>query len=161
MKKVLGIALFILCLCIGMQCYAKMSENDCIENGNIFLRNVENSQNPELNSMYLNKAKYYFYTASRKKPPSAEALTGLARVYTIQNKYDDAKNAFFRAISVDPYNSSTNFYFAEFYYKNDEFIKALQYYEKAQKRGFSDRVKNQEMINKCSAKLGIGEYPQE
>lgn len=157
MKKFFGLAiLFLILFCQTIYSFAKINEAEYIQKGNEILKTVESGQNPELNSMYLKKAQYYFYVASRKTPPSSDALTGLGRVYTLQGKYDDAKNTLFRAFSLDPYNSSTSFYFAEFCYKNDDYITALEYYEKAQKLGFTDRVKTQEMINKCNSKLGIG-----
>ena len=162
MKKFLRLTILFLFLFFQtIYSFAKINEAEYIQKGNEILKTIESGQNSELNSMYLKKAQYYFYVASRKTPPSSDALVGLGRVYTLQNKYDDAKNTLFRAFSIDPYNSSTNFYYAEFCYKNDDFITALEYYEKAQKLGFSDRAKVQEMINKCNGKLGIGVFSEE
>ena len=135
--------------------FANVNESAYVEKGSAFLQKALSNQNPELNLIYLNKAKYFYYVASQNNPPSAEALIGLGRIYILQNKQNEAKDVLFRAYSVDTYNANASFYLAEYFYQNDDFISALKYYENAQKLGFENSIQNNEMISKCKNKLGI------
>ena len=128
-----------------------------IDEGIGYLQKIDNNENPELNSMYMQKALYNFYVASKKTPPSSEALIGLGRVYMFMDKYDDAKNALFEAYSIDKYNADANFYFAEFFYKYEDYEAALKYYKNAYSLGFKDSSKAMDMIKKCYNKLGDSE----
>ena len=155
MKKFLGlIIIFFICIFFAGFCPANSNEKDYIELGNSFLNQIENNQTPELNSMYINKALYYFYVASKSTPPSTDSLIGLGRVYMIMDKKEDAKNTLFRAYSVDKYNADANFYFGEFCYKYDDFESAMKYYENALNLGYKDRTKNLERLISCYSKLG-------
>ena len=146
--------IFVICFSSTGICLANTNEKDYIELGNSFLNQIENNQTPELNSMYANKALYYFYVASKNIPPSTDALIGLGRIYMIMDKKEDAKNALFRAYSVDQYNADANFYFGEFCYKYDDFETAMKYYENALNLGYKDRTKNLEKLISCYSKLG-------
>lgn len=134
--------------------YASDTEKDYIEEGDFLLQKIENNENPELNSMYLKNALYNFYVASKKTPPSTEALIGLGRVYLQMDKLNDAKYYLFEAYSIDKYNADANFYFAELNYKYNDYETALKYYQNAYFLSYKDRTKNIEMIIKCYNKLG-------
>ena len=154
MKKIISILILIF-ICQNLYTFANVNERAYIEKGHAFLQKAVSNQNPELNLIYINKAKYFYYIASQNLPPSSEALTGLGRVYSMQDKYKEAKNTFFKAYSIDPYNANTSFYFGEFLYKYSEYAEALKYFEIAQKLGFENASKNNEMINICKLKLGV------
>ena len=153
-KKIYILTVFILFVSQNLITLANVNESAFVEKGNAFLQKALSNENPELNTVYLNKAQYFFYVAGKNTPPSSEALIGLGRVYSLQGKYDDAKNALFKAYSVDTYNANASFYLAEFFYSNGDFISALKYYENAQKLGYTDTAKNNEMLVKCRLKLG-------
>ena len=80
--------------------FANVNEVEYIRQGNAYLSKIQSADYPELNSMYLQKAHYYFYVASKNVPPATEALIGLGRVYLLQNKKEDAKNTFSQAYSA-------------------------------------------------------------
>lgn len=159
MKKFLGIIiiLFALLYCLTKQSFANVNEYEYLRQGDSFLRQAQSGAYPEFTSMYLKKAQYFYYVASKNTPPSVDALIGLGRVYMLQGKGEDAKNSLFKAYSLDPYNANANFYFGEFWYNSDEFETALKYYKQAQDLGFQDSAKNLEMIDKCNLKLGTEE----
>lgn len=156
-KKIIIIVIFLITILLFQNSFtlANVNESDYVEKGSAFLQKAISNENPELNSIYLNKAKYFYYVASKNIPPSSEALIGLGRVYMLQDKQTEAKNTLFMAYSTDTYNANASFYLAEYFYQYDEFIDALKYYENAQKLGFEDTFKNTEMIKKCKSKLGI------
>ncbi|MBQ7450907.1 hypothetical protein IJS77_05760, partial [bacterium] len=125
-----------------------------IEKGNAFLNKALSNQNPELNAIYLNKAQYFFYVASQNNPPSSEAFIGLGRVYILKDKQDEAKDAMFRAYSIDTYSANANFYLAQYYFNYNDFISALKYYENAKNLGYKNTSENDKMIEICKSKLG-------
>lgn len=155
-KKIINI-IFLITILLFQNSFtlANVNESAFVEKGRAFLQKAINNENPELNTVYLNKAKYFYYVASKNIPPSSDALIGLGRVYMLQDKQEEAKNALFTAYSIDTYNANASFYLAEYFYRYNEFIDALKYYENAQKLGFEDTLKNNEMIKKCKSKLGI------
>ena len=155
MKKVFSIIiLFLTMLCSCGQSFANVNETEYIKRGDSFLYQAQRGHYPEFTPMYLKKAQYFYYVASKNTPPSVDALIGLGRVYILQNKKEDAKNVLFQAYSMDTYNANANFYLAEFFYSDDDFVTALKYYEKAKELQYNDSAKNIEMIKKCQAKLG-------
>lgn len=154
MKKIISLTVIIL-IFQNIFVYANVNESAYIEKGRAFLQMAVNNQNPELNSVYINKAKYFYYIASQNIPPSSEALIGLGRVYMLQKKFNDAKDVLNKAFSVDPYNANASFYLGEFFFTNSDYINALKYYENAQKLGYNDTLANEKMISICKAKLGV------
>ena len=161
MKKNLGIILLIINLIFVSKTFANVNEIEYINQGKNFLKQAQSGIYPEFTDIYLKKAQYFYYVASKNTPPSTEALVGLGRVYMLQNKREDAKDVLFKACSLDPYNAEVNFYFAEYFYKYDDFQTALKYYEKAKELGYKDSDKNEQMIKKCQLKLGDTEETKE
>jgi tetratricopeptide (TPR) repeat protein len=81
--------------------------------------------------------KYYLLT--KIDSSQAFALVQLARIYDQKNKNRLAKEYFYRATNIDPNDPYATFYFGEFYFKRDDFKRALRYYKIAYGHGFSDR----------------------
>ena len=154
MKKLFGIFILYTTISIMVQGFVFAAEKDYIEEGNFFLQKIESNETAELNSMYLKNALYNFYVASKSTPPSSDALVGLGRVYMQMDKYDDAKNALFKAYSIDKYNAEANFYFGEFWFKYNDYNEALLYFKNAYGLGYKDTNKVLDMIIKCYNKLG-------
>ena len=81
--------------------------------------------------------KYYLLTKIDNSP--VFPLTQLARIYDIKNKDRLAKEYFYRATNIDTNEPYANFYFGEFYFRRDDFKRALRYYKIAYGHGFSNR----------------------
>ena len=155
MKKFLGIIiLLVFIFCLKIQALSNVNETEYLRQGDSFLNQAQSGMYPEFTSMYLKKAQYFYYVASKNTPPSIDALIGLGRVYMLQGKNENAKNALFRAYSLDPYNADANFFFAQYCYENNDFEGALKYYNQALSLGYNDTAKTKEMIKKCYLKLG-------
>jgi Tfp pilus assembly protein PilF len=97
---------------------------------------------------YLSSAMKNYYIASKINKGSIDANLGIARVYDIMNLDVLAKEYFSKSINIDNYNPKANCYFGDFYYRRDEYLRALFYYKVAYKYGYS---KNYEL----NLKLGI------
>ena len=97
----------------------------------------EKTQTVEDKNFYLQEAMRYYFLLSKIDPKSIEAQIGLARIYDEYKLDKFAKEHFFMASNFDNLNPKTNFYFANFYYKRNDLITALMYYQKAYRYGFS------------------------
>lgn len=86
---------------------------------------------------YLKEAMRYYFLLEQADKSSIEAQIGLGRVYD-EMKFDRfAKEHFFNAYNFDNNDPKMNLYFANFYYKRNDFIMALRYYNRAYKYGYS------------------------
>ena len=157
MKNFIKIIFLLIIFAVQNSAYAGLSESAYVEKGNAFLQKALSNENPELNTVYLNKAQYFFYIASKNNPPSSAALIGLGRVYILKDRQNDAKTALFTAYSIDTYNADASFYLAEYFFTYNDFINALKYYEKALAAGYENRMENEKMIEICRAKLGASD----
>lgn len=87
--------------------------------------------------IYLQDAMRYYFLLEKINPTSIEAQIGLARVYDEMNLDKYAKKHFFNALSFNSQNAKANFYFANYYYKRNDYINALNYYKLAYQYGYS------------------------
>lgn len=87
--------------------------------------------------IYLQDAMRYYFLLEKINPTSIEAQIGLARVYDELNLDKYAKKHYFNALSFNNQNARVNYYFANFYYKRNDYINALNYYKIAYKYGYS------------------------
>lgn len=87
---------------------------------------------------YLDVAMRNYYLATKIDSSSIEAYVGLARVYEEMNIDRLAKEYYYRATNLSPLNADANFYFANFYFKKQNYIKSLAHYQIAYKNGYSN-----------------------
>ena len=104
-------------------------------------------------NFYLKEAMRYYFLLSKIDPKSIDAQIGLGRVYDEYKLDKFAKEHFFKAYDFDNRNPKTNFYFANFYYKRNDFITALFYYKKAYQYGFSKNYEVNYKIGTIHEKL--------
>lgn len=109
-----------------------------------FLKNAEknmqefyspNKKTPK--EFHLQEAMRYYFLLSQARPDSVEAQIGLGRIYDEMNLDRLAKKHFFNAYNFNSQDPKLNMYFANFYYKRNEFITALGFYNAAHKYGYS------------------------
>ena len=108
-----------------------------IKNADLSMRKWENATKQADKDFYLEQAMRNYYLATCINYTKIDALTGLARVYTIMDKDKLAKEYYFKALSIDPYNPRANFYFADYYFGENDFIKSLFHYKMAYEHGYS------------------------
>lgn len=86
---------------------------------------------------YLQDAMRYYFLLEKINPTSIEAQIGLARIYDEMHLDKYSKKHFYNALSFNSQNAKANFYFANFYYKRNDYINALTFYKKAYEYGYS------------------------
>lgn len=86
---------------------------------------------------FLEQAMRNYYLATKIDSSKIEAVIGVARVYDAMKLDRLAKEYFFKARNIDPYSAKANFYFANFYFTRNDFLKALFYYKIAYEHGYS------------------------
>lgn len=99
----------------------------------------EQSQDAKAKDFYLQEALRYYFMLSNADATSVDARTGLGRVYDAMNLDNFAQKYFYIALNMQPQNSKANFYFANFYYKRNDLINALYFYQKAYANGYPQR----------------------
>lgn len=108
-----------------------------LNNADLSMQKWEKATNKQDKDFYLDQAMRNYYLASCIDYTQINALTGLGRVYSIMRLDKLAKEYFFRALSIDPYNPKANFYFADYFFNEKDFIKSLFYYKMAYEHGYS------------------------
>jgi len=108
-----------------------------LKNANANFKLSEMAQTPADKVFYLQESMRYFYMLSQIYPKSVDAQVGLGRVYDELGIDRYAKKHFFTALDFGKKSARANFYFANYYFKRNDFIEALKYYKKAYEYGFS------------------------
>lgn len=109
-----------------------------LKNANTNMQLWEKSKLKSEKAFYLQEAMRYYFLLSRLDPKSVDAQIGLGRVYDEMNLDKFAKEHFFVALNFNNQNPKANFYFANFYYKRNDLINALYYYNASYKCGYSN-----------------------
>jgi tetratricopeptide (TPR) repeat protein len=102
---------------------------------------------------YLKEAMHYYFLLEQADKSSIEAQIGLGRIYDEMGLDNFAKKHFFNAYNYDNQNPKLNLYFADFYYKRNDFINALKYYNIAYKSSFSNNYYINYRLGKVYEKL--------
>lgn len=133
LNKVLTLTLSILTL--NLSSYNKTyAENiSYLNKGNQHFEQYVNTQNKqELENAYFN-----YYKASQTTP-CASSFLGMGMVFIEKDMYSRAKIYLYKAYNIDENDAATNYYLGKFYFKNEEFVKALDFYTRAFELGLSD-----------------------
>lgn len=86
---------------------------------------------------YLDQAMRNYYLVTLIDYSQIDACIGLGRVYGIMNLDTLANEYFYRALSINSHDAKANFYFAEYFFSENEFIPALAYYKTAYDNGYA------------------------
>lgn len=86
---------------------------------------------------YIHEAMRYYFLLSQAEPSSIDAQIGIGRVYDALRLDRYSKEYFFNAFNMDSRNPKANLYFGDFYYKRNDLITALNYYNTAYQYGYA------------------------
>jgi len=119
-----------------------------MKKANIDMLMWEKSQIQSDKDFYLHDALRYYFLVTQFNPKLIEARVGLGRVYDALKLDLYAEEHFSAALNLNNRNPKTNFYFANYYFDRDEYMKALYYYKNSYNDGYQ---KNYEL----NYKMGI------
>lgn len=128
-------------------------EKKFLENANVAMLLADRAKTPDEKSYYLQDAMHYYFMVEKINKTSIEAQIGLAKIYD-ELKFDRiAKRHFYTALCINSQNPSANLSFANFYYKRNDLIKALKYYNRAYKFGYNNNYYLNERLGTVYEKL--------
>lgn len=79
-----------------------------------------------------------YFLLSKINPQAITPYVQLARIYDITKHDRYAKEYFYRATNLENLNPFANFYFGEYYFRRDDFRRALKYYLIAYQNGYDN-----------------------
>ena len=86
---------------------------------------------------YLNSAMQKYYILTQINPSDTDAYIKLGKIYDEKNISELAKNCFYKALNISKEAALANLYFGDYYYKRNDYKKALYYYKIAYNNGIS------------------------
>lgn len=108
-----------------------------LNNANSSMLKYENATNFADKKFYMDQAMRNYYLVTCIDYSQIDAFTGLGRIYGIYNLDRLAKEYFYKALSINPHNPKANYYFADYFFSENEFIPALTYYKVAYNNGYA------------------------
>ncbi len=87
---------------------------------------------------YLQEAMRYYFLLSKINPDSIDAQIGLGRIYDELKLDKLAKKCFFNAYNYNNKDPGTNLYIANFYYKRNDLLNSLYYYNRSYNYGYAN-----------------------
>lgn len=118
--------------------YSKIDKESTLKLADFYFSKALNSKDEKEKKDFLQKASGEYFILSQIEPQNLYPIVQMARVYDIENKNSYAKAYFFKALKIDKTNATTNYYFGEYYFTRDEYIKALYFYNTAFENGFRE-----------------------
>lgn len=119
-----------------------------MKKANLDMQLWEKAQTQIDKDLYLHDALRYYFLVMQINNKLIDARIGLGRIYDSMNLDTYAQEHFYTALNLNNKNPKTNFYFANYYFNRDEYMKALFYYKRAYIDGYK---KNYEL----NYKMGV------
>lgn len=119
--------------------YSKLDFNSIKKEADINFNNYIQTKNKTNKKKFLDIATNKYYILTKIDYSRIEPYVQLGRIYDYTNHTRLAKEYFSKAINIEPYNPSANFYFGEFYYTRRDYNRALKYYKIAYNNGFNNK----------------------
>ena len=94
-----------------------------------------NTSDKLLKEKYLNSTMNKYYILSQINPGDIDAYIKLGKIYDEKNISELAKTYFYKALNINKEMALANFYFGDYYYKRNDYKKALYHYKIAYKNG--------------------------
>lgn len=113
----------------------KKIKNEADYNFNLYLQ----STNETDKNKFLNTATSKYYILTKIDNSKIEPYIQLGRIYDYTDHPRLAKEAFFKAININPSNPYTNFYFGDFFYNRRDYKRALKCYKIAYNNGLNNK----------------------
>lgn len=142
--------------------YSKIDKEATQKLADYYFNKALKAQDETERKDYLQKASGEYFILSQIEPHNLYPLVQLARVYDFEDKNNYSKAYFFRALKIDKKNAETNYYFGEYYYTREDYIRALYFYNRAVENGYQQNynvlIKMAIMYEKLGDLLRANQY---
>ncbi len=119
--------------------YKKLDFAEIKKEADEFFVMAKRSSTPESKEQFLNSASGKYYILTKVDNTRIEPYIQLGRIYDETNKPRLAKENFCKAINMNSKDPTANFYYGEFFFKRNEYKKALHFYNVAYNNGFQNK----------------------
>ncbi len=142
--------------------YSKIDKEPTLKLADYYFEKALNSRDDAEKKEFLLKASGQYFILTQKDPKDLYSMVQMARVYDYENQNSFAKAYFYKALKIDKKNAATNYYFGEYYYRRDDYKRALYFYntafENGYKENFSVLIKMALMYEKLGDLLRANQY---
>ena len=142
--------------------YSKIDTDSTLKLADYYFEKALKAQTAKEKKDYLQRASGEYFILTKIEPHNIYPLVQMARVYDYEKQNSYSKAYFFRALKIDKTNALTNYYFGEYYYTREDYIRALHYYNTAFENGFRENfnvlVKMAIMYEKLGDLLRANQY---
>ncbi len=118
--------------------YSVINKPAVLKNAEYYFKQALEASDSASRKNFLQKASGEYFILTRIEPQNLYYMVQMARIYDMENNNRYAKEYFFNALKIDKQNARTNYYFGEYYYKRNEYIKALYFYNAALDSGYGE-----------------------
>ena len=133
--------------------YSALNENELSAKADSYYNTILNTNKTKLDEDFTSALNLYSIL-SNKNPENIEYTLRLGKLYDILGKDRYAKSNYCKAIGINTAAPEPYFYMGEFYYKRQNYRRALKYYKEAANRGYSNHPATVLKLKEIYLKLG-------
>ena len=131
--------------------YTKLNQTELETKADFYYKPALNSKQLDEN---MTSALNLYSMLSNAYPENQIYALRLGRLYDVLGKDRYAKGQYYRAMGLDQSKPEPYYYLGNYFYKREEYRKALKFYLKAYDRGYSNHPQTIEKINTIYRKFG-------
>jgi len=118
--------------------YSKIDKDLTLKNADFYFNKAITAKDDIEKKTYLQKAAGEYFILNQSDKKSLYPIVQLARIYDYADKNSYSKAYFFRALKIEKTNPATNYYFGDYYYKREDYKRALYFYNTAFENGYRE-----------------------
>jgi len=118
--------------------YTKIDRSSTLQKADFYFQKAQQSSDNTEKKFFLQQAAGEYFLLSQINKKSLYPIVQLARIYDYSDKNRYSKAYFYQALRIDKLNPATNYFFGDYYYKREEYHKALLYYNTAFENGYKE-----------------------
>ena len=118
--------------------YTKIDTATTLKLADFYFDKALNTQDKDEQKEFLQKASGNYFILTQAHPEDIYPIVQLARVYDYEMQNSFSKAYFYKALRINKLDPATNYYFGEFFYRREEYTKALRFYNIAFNNGYKE-----------------------
>lgn len=142
--------------------YSKVDKESTKKLADFYFNKALKETDKQKEKVFLQKASGEYFIWTQLEQKNIYPIVQMARVYDLENENSFAKAYFFQALKIDKNNPTTNYYFAEYYYKREDYTRAIYFYNVAFDNGLRENydvlIKMATMYEKLGDLLRANQY---